>query len=63
MTFAITAEKKDGINVSECPRFVISGNSTGITAEEMWNEIKEVGKADSYSLLTGSILLDLMLTQ
>ena len=46
VTFAIAAEEKDGINVSECPRFVISGNSNGITAKEMWDEIKKVGKAN-----------------
>lgn len=44
MTFAIAAQETDGVHVSECPCFVISGNSLGLTAKEMWNEIKEVGK-------------------
>lgn len=44
VTFAIAAEQTEGIHVSECPRFVISGNSKGITAKEMWSEIKEVGR-------------------
>ena len=44
MTFAIAAEETDGIHVSECPFFVISGNSQGITAKDMWHEIKEVGR-------------------
>lgn len=43
MTFAIAAEGTDVIHVSECPCFVISGNSKGITARDMWHEIKEVG--------------------
>ena len=43
MTFAIAAAETDGIHVSECPCFLISGNSQGISAKEMWQEIKEVG--------------------
>ena len=41
VTFAIAAEQTDGVHVSECPRFVISGNSKGITAKDIWYEIKE----------------------
>jgi hypothetical protein len=44
VTFAIAAEEADGIHVSECPCFLISGNSQGISAKEMWQEIKEVGR-------------------
>lgn len=44
VTFAIAAEETDGIHVSECPCFLISGNSQGISAKEMWQEIKEVGR-------------------
>ena len=44
MTFAIAAEETDGVHVSECPYFVISGNSQGITAKDMWQETKEVGR-------------------
>ncbi|GFQ03947.1 non-lysosomal glucosylceramidase [Phtheirospermum japonicum] len=43
VTFAIAAEETDVVRVSECPCFVISGNSEGITAKDMWNEIKEHG--------------------
>ncbi|KAL8114790.1 hypothetical protein AgCh_021594 [Apium graveolens] len=41
VTFAIAAEKTTEVLVSECPCFVTSGNSPGITAKDMWNEIKE----------------------
>ncbi|KAL4313541.1 hypothetical protein GQ457_01G000160 [Hibiscus cannabinus] len=43
VTFAITAQEKDGVRISECPCFFICGNSQGITAKEMWQEIKEHG--------------------
>ena len=43
LTYAIAAEEKDGVHVSECPCFLTSGNSPGLTAKDMWNEIKEVG--------------------
>ncbi|XP_011087643.1 non-lysosomal glucosylceramidase isoform X2 [Sesamum indicum] len=46
VTFAIAAEGTDTIHVSECPSFVISGNSNGISARDMWNEIKERGSFD-----------------
>lgn len=43
VTFAVAARETDGIHVSECPCFGISGNSGCITAKDMWHEIKEVG--------------------
>ncbi|XP_073138947.1 uncharacterized protein [Henckelia pumila] len=46
VTFAIAAEESEDIHVSECPCFVISGNSQGITAKELWQEIKEHGSFD-----------------
>ncbi|PIN09574.1 putative bile acid beta-glucosidase [Handroanthus impetiginosus] len=46
VTFAIAADETDGVHVSECLCFVISGNSQGITAREMWDEIKERGSFD-----------------
>ncbi|KAL8535964.1 hypothetical protein ACS0TY_011566 [Phlomoides rotata] len=46
LTFAIAAEGTDVVHVSECPCFVISGNSQGITARDMWHEIKERGSFD-----------------
>ena len=42
VSFAIAAENKDGVHISECPCFVISGDSEGITAEDMWQEVKQV---------------------
>ncbi|CAN6720027.1 unnamed protein product [Malus baccata var. baccata] len=47
VTFAIAAQETDGVHVSECPCFVISGDSEGITAKDMWSEIKEHGSFDS----------------
>ncbi|XVF00537.1 hypothetical protein REPUB_Repub04eG0009400 [Reevesia pubescens] len=41
VTFAIAAQETDGVHISECPCFLISGNQEGITAKEMWKEIKE----------------------
>nr|XP_048335999.1 non-lysosomal glucosylceramidase isoform X1 [Ziziphus jujuba var. spinosa] len=46
VTFAVATREIDGIQVSECPCFVISGNSTGMTAKEMWHQIKEHGSFD-----------------
>ncbi|GAV69779.1 DUF608 domain-containing protein/GBA2_N domain-containing protein [Cephalotus follicularis] len=46
ITFAIAAQETDDVHVSECPCFLISGNSKGITAKDMWNEIKEHGSFD-----------------
>ena len=48
VTFAIAAEETDGVHVSKCPYFVISGNSQGITAKDMWQEIKEVGRLPTF---------------
>ncbi|KAJ8768107.1 hypothetical protein K2173_021047 [Erythroxylum novogranatense] len=47
VTFAIAAQGKHGVNVSECPCFIISGNSEGITARDMWNEMKQHGSFDN----------------
>ncbi|KAG6406370.1 hypothetical protein SASPL_133970 [Salvia splendens] len=46
LNFAIAAEATNGVHVSDCPCFVISGNSQGITARDMWCEIKERGSFD-----------------
>ncbi|XP_038996111.1 non-lysosomal glucosylceramidase-like [Hibiscus syriacus] len=43
VTFAIAPQETDVIRVSEYPCFLVSGNSEGITAKEMWQEIKEHG--------------------
>ncbi|OAY39686.1 non-lysosomal glucosylceramidase isoform X1 [Manihot esculenta] len=47
VTFAVTAQETNGVHVSKCPRFVIYGNSQGITARDMWHEIKEHGSFDN----------------
>ncbi|XP_074294419.1 uncharacterized protein LOC141622273 [Silene latifolia] len=47
VSFCIAAENKEGVHVSECPCFVISGDAEGITAEDMWQEIKEHGSFDN----------------
>lgn len=44
VSFAILAENKDWVHISECPCFVISGDQEGITAKDMWQEMKEVGE-------------------
>ncbi|KAK4766371.1 hypothetical protein SAY87_008013 [Trapa incisa] len=46
VTYAVAAQETDSVHVSVCPRFVISGNSQGVTAKDMWNEIKEHGSFD-----------------
>ncbi|KAM7473047.1 hypothetical protein LguiA_011230 [Lonicera macranthoides] len=43
LTFAIAAKETDVVHVSECPRFLISGNFQTITAKDMWQEIKDHG--------------------
>ncbi|KAL5559864.1 hypothetical protein UlMin_036075 [Ulmus minor] len=46
VTFAIAAEETDGVHISKCPCFVITGNSEGITAKDMWQEIEKNGSFD-----------------
>nr|XP_043621004.1 non-lysosomal glucosylceramidase-like isoform X1 [Erigeron canadensis]XP_043621005.1 non-lysosomal glucosylceramidase-like isoform X1 [Erigeron canadensis] len=46
VTFAIAAQETNDVHISECPFFVISGDSQGFTAKEMWCEIKENGSFD-----------------
>ncbi|XP_059449873.1 uncharacterized protein LOC132180902 [Corylus avellana] len=47
VTFAIAAEETGDVHVSECPCFLISGDSQGITAKDMWHEIKKHGSFDN----------------
>ncbi|KAG8503278.1 hypothetical protein CXB51_001244 [Gossypium anomalum] len=42
LTFAIAAQESEGVQISECPCFFISGDSPGITAKQMWQEIEQV---------------------
>ncbi|KAL0533325.1 hypothetical protein IC582_030141 [Cucumis melo] len=46
VTYAIAAQEGNGVHVSDCPCFVISGHSQGISAKDMWLEIKEHGSFD-----------------
>ncbi|XP_051147380.1 uncharacterized protein LOC127262637 isoform X2 [Andrographis paniculata] len=54
VTYAIAARKSDGVHVSDCPCFVISGNAPGITARDMWREIDEYGSFDRLDCLETS---------
>ncbi|KAL9659060.1 hypothetical protein QQ045_018626 [Rhodiola kirilowii] len=54
VTFAIAAEEANGVHVSQCPNFVISGTYSDFTARDMWEEIKEHG---SFKLLKDSEVL------
>ncbi|PSS19378.1 Non-lysosomal glucosylceramidase [Actinidia chinensis var. chinensis] len=46
VTFAIAAEETPEVHISSCPCFLVSGNSQGITAKDIWREIKEHGSFD-----------------
>ncbi|CAI8596351.1 unnamed protein product [Vicia faba] len=41
LTFAIAAEETEYIHISECSIFVISGSHKGISAKDMWHEVKQ----------------------
>ncbi|XLU28693.1 hypothetical protein S245_064759, partial [Arachis hypogaea] len=41
VTFAIAAAETEDVHISVCPVFVISGAHKGISAKDMWNEIKQ----------------------
>ncbi|EPS69863.1 non-lysosomal glucosylceramidase, partial [Genlisea aurea] len=43
VTYAIAAEETNDVRISQCTCFTISGKSQGITARDMWHEIKENG--------------------
>ncbi|KAL2339333.1 hypothetical protein Fmac_013779 [Flemingia macrophylla] len=46
VTFAIAAEETEYVHISECPVFVISGAYKGISAKDMWHEVKQHGSFD-----------------
>ncbi|KAM3293830.1 hypothetical protein ACQJBY_037011 [Aegilops geniculata] len=46
VTFAIAAQEKEDIHISECPYFVMSASSDEFTAKDMWNSVKEHGSFD-----------------
>ncbi|XP_021604066.2 LOW QUALITY PROTEIN: non-lysosomal glucosylceramidase [Manihot esculenta] len=47
LTYAIAAQERSDVHVSECPCFLISGSSQGFTAKDMWDEIKKNGTFDN----------------
>ncbi|PKI42451.1 hypothetical protein CRG98_037159 [Punica granatum] len=46
VTFAIAARETSDVHISECPCFLISGDSQCLTAKDMWFEIKKHGTFD-----------------
>ncbi|KAF5738838.1 hypothetical protein HS088_TW12G00031 [Tripterygium wilfordii] len=48
ITFAIGAQETEDVHVSECPCFLISGNSQGISAESLWHEVKKTGSLQHF---------------
>ena len=42
LTFAIAAEETEYVHILECSVFVISGSHKGISAKDMWHEVKQV---------------------
>lgn len=46
VTFAIAGQETADVKISVCPYFVISGNSQGSNASDIWHEIKERGTFD-----------------
>ncbi|KAK7363930.1 hypothetical protein VNO77_06095 [Canavalia gladiata] len=46
VTFAIAAEETEDVHISECPVFVISGDYDGLSAKDMWHEIKQYRSFD-----------------
>lgn len=46
VTFSIAAQETPDVHVSECPCFMISGESEIMTAKDMWREIEEHGSFD-----------------
>ncbi|CAM8914689.1 unnamed protein product [Rhodiola kirilowii] len=47
VTFCIAAQETPEVHISVCPQFVVSGNMQGISAKDMWREIKEHGSFDT----------------
>ncbi|KAM0940195.1 putative glucosylceramidase [Dioscorea sansibarensis] len=55
ITFAIAAQGTSEVHVSECPHFVISGNSKDFTARDMWHAMKEHGSFDHLDYMETSM--------
>ncbi|XP_010030209.2 non-lysosomal glucosylceramidase [Eucalyptus grandis] len=54
-TYAIAAQETEDVHVSECPCFGISGNFEGISANDMWKEIKQHGSFDHLNSVDVSV--------
>ncbi|CAJ1940443.1 unnamed protein product [Sphenostylis stenocarpa] len=48
VTFAIAAEETEYVHISECPVFVISGDYNGISAKDMWDEVKQISNSKNF---------------
>uniref|UniRef100_A0A0E0BH68 Non-lysosomal glucosylceramidase n=3 Tax=Oryza TaxID=4527 RepID=A0A0E0BH68_9ORYZ len=55
VTFAIAAQEKEDVHISECPYFIISGSSDAFSAKDMWNYVKENGSFDNLDLTKTSM--------
>ncbi|CAN8253546.1 unnamed protein product [Cochlearia groenlandica] len=55
LTYAISAQETDGVSVSICPFFTVSGDQSGITAKDMWQAIKEHGSFDHLDASEASV--------
>ncbi|KAL9813795.1 putative glucosylceramidase [Arabidopsis thaliana] len=58
LSYAISAQATDGVSVSACPFFIVSGKQDGITAKDMWQAIKENGSFDHLKASEASMQSD-----
>lgn len=47
LTFAIAAKQSSDVTLSACPCFQVSGGSQGITAKDLWAQMKEKGRLEA----------------
>ncbi|CAL9242910.1 unnamed protein product [Arabidopsis halleri] len=55
LSYAISAQATDGVSVSACPFFIVSGKQNGITAKDMWQAVKENGSFDHFKASEASM--------
>lgn len=58
VTFAIAAQETADVHVSECPYFMISGNSEEFTARDMWHTVKMDGSFDYLGSIKSSMRIE-----
>jgi non-lysosomal glucosylceramidase len=58
LSYAISAQATDGVSVSACPFFIVSGKQDGITAKDMWQAVKENGSFDHLKASEASMQSD-----